>query len=874
MFISARVPAGPRPFRGSWRRIARAASLSLALAACTDRDPLAPAGEAPGEARQATLACVANVRTQQLQCGTSTPEGASRNLVLGGQDVYLRLSSQGTAYDGAVLESQVTVQNLLSQQIGSPDGTTVAGVRVFFVSEPAVTSGSGLVEIDNADGVATITGSGQPFFHYAEILEPRGSSQPKTWRFRVPPTVETFSFTVMVEAAAPAENGVLQWTRLHGRPGVQTTLRDVWGTSPRNVFAVGDGGAVLHYDGRQWQTAPKLTQDALLAVHGADARSVVAVGGRGIILRHDGNRWSEVVAPQNGTLADVWGTGSASFAVGWKRNTTTGRDEAWIRRSADGGRTWDGNLVGDPAASLFLSAVWGVSESVVYAAGYRYDAVADRYAGIILRSGDGGDSWETTPSTHTGNRLLVSLWASSPSDVYAVGYQQDSLGYFEGVILHSTDGGETWTPTASPYPRPAGAGPSVSPFPYDRLFQAVWGSGDTVYVSGRQTDAAGVSRGVVIVSTDGGSSWGPAEELPQPTGSVWSGGEGHTYAVGVLGMLSRRVGGAWVDAEPNAVSDPLLEDVWSPDGQTVFAVGSILDSSRGYDVGIIRRSLDGGATWTELPFPGTTGVRLRAVWGSSAGDVWAVGVDGAGGIVLHTTDGGASWTRVLSPFGQLYAVWGRSADEVYLAGERVNGATGRYEAAVYRRSAGWAASTSGASPRNRFLYDIWGGRGDTLVAVGSEYDFGTGQTDGLFMRSTDAGATWTTTSAGLGSETRLDGVWMGSTGRAVAVGQRRNAAGSSWEGLIFESSSSGAEWTLTRVLTASPNTGAELNAVWGGASGQVYAVGNFGKILWNDGAGWAEMSSGTRDELNGVWGVSPTSLFAVGLQGTVLRGHR
>src|SRR5262249_6644535 len=64
-------------------------------------------------------------------------------------------------------------------------------------------------------------------------------------------------------------------------------------------------------------------------------------------------------------------------------------------------------------------------------------------------------------------------------------------------------------------------------------------------------------------------------------------------------------------------------------------------------------------TWRRGP----TG-NLRALWGSSPGDVYAAGYDGE---VFHTTDGGVTWhKRELGV--PLTAVWGRSASDVFLAG--------------------------------------------------------------------------------------------------------------------------------------------------------------------------------------------------------------
>ena len=35
--------------------------------------------------------------------------------------------------------------------------------------------------------------------------------------------------------------------------GIQTGLNGIWGDSSNDVFAVGNGGVILHYDGTKWK---------------------------------------------------------------------------------------------------------------------------------------------------------------------------------------------------------------------------------------------------------------------------------------------------------------------------------------------------------------------------------------------------------------------------------------------------------------------------------------------------------------------------------------------------------------------------------------------------------------------------------------------
>ena len=53
--------------------------------------------------------------------------------------------------------------------------------------------------------------------------------------------------------------------------GTSNFLVDVWGTSASDVFAVGFGGVILHYDGTMWRSMTSETFVDLEAVWGTGA---------------------------------------------------------------------------------------------------------------------------------------------------------------------------------------------------------------------------------------------------------------------------------------------------------------------------------------------------------------------------------------------------------------------------------------------------------------------------------------------------------------------------------------------------------------------------------------------------------------------------
>lgn len=204
---------------GTWWAGVGAVLLTLTLSACNERSPLDPYDPEPPElpppAGALLLLCTADVRAAVVECGpppsAPLPPGLSAARIIGGNDVYVRLTSFGTAYDSGteIFRSTVQVQNLTEHLLGTPDGSTAEGVDVFFHSGPTVTSGTGAVSVENPDGTGTFTASGQPYFRYAGILSPMEISAGREWRFQVDPSVNTFSFLVYVSASMIDETAAL-----------------------------------------------------------------------------------------------------------------------------------------------------------------------------------------------------------------------------------------------------------------------------------------------------------------------------------------------------------------------------------------------------------------------------------------------------------------------------------------------------------------------------------------------------------------------------------------------------------------------------------------------------------------------------------------
>jgi hypothetical protein len=561
-------------------------------------------------------------------------------------------------------------------------------------------------------------------------------------------------------------------------------LRGVWGSGPTDVWAVGDRGSLLHFDGATW--APVWTHSIFLghitadltSVYAASASIAWATSARALVYELSGGGWGGLAfySPFPAELGDLYGDGY--FCVrGTDRSTrfltgilgATWYDAFPILARPDAANPYGPNLYG----------LWTDGASDAWAVGS---------AGAILHFDADAFQWVSVPSDTAS--ALRAAWGSAANDIWAVG---DA-----GTIVHWD--GTAWSTVAS------GTAQSLL---------AVWGSAP---------DAAWAVGQAGTVLHWNGAAWGAvAGGTTRDLFGVWGSGVADVWAVGDLGIILHWDGGAWTTALRGTTE--LLTGVWAS-GAEAWSVG------RGGT--IMRRE---GSTWAVVE-SGTV-QDLNGVWGSRSGDVWAVG---SGGTILHWD--GSAWTPAATGnSSDLMAIWGTEASEVWAVGAA--GTVIHWTGTAWEQLPGPPGDLA-PPPDLRDVWssgpnDVWaiGGGGifhwdgATWLAWGAPWDprgvFGSTPDDVWVVGS--FGRTWHYDGGGWspGAWTitvDLNDIWGTDAGNYWAVGNGGTII--HWDG---------ERWSPSVIWSGAAN---DLRAVWGNTDFEVWGVGDAGTVLrWQEGEQWS-----------------------------------
>lgn len=248
-------------------------------------------------------------------------------------------------------------------------------------------------------------------------------------------------------------------------------LWDVEYSGADTVFLAGDNGVVSRSTdgGATWNS---IQSGGTAVTHGfdrVDARHAWAGqdGGEIVYTTNGGLQWVRAAVQGFDSLGKIFAVAFADTARGWAGgvNAFFGGSNGVLSRSSDGGKTWQQQL---SIPDFTFNGLEAIDTLTAFAVGGS-DFVG---GGLVLRTVDGGLSWQDVAPISAGFRDVFFLdaatgWVAGASiykttdggsswtkqfgdtstEFTAVSFADAQNGWavgFNNLVLHTTDGGQTW----------------------------------------------------------------------------------------------------------------------------------------------------------------------------------------------------------------------------------------------------------------------------------------------------------------------------------------------------------------------------------------------------------------------------------------------
>jgi hypothetical protein len=335
----------------------------------------------------------------------------------------------------------------------------------------------------------------------------------------------------------------IAWGISHSASGLE--FEEVHGTGSDDVWAVGFGNVIMHWDGTSWSDESTGNENDFHAVWAYSPTHVVTLSDHGGVYEYSPSGWEEINNSQQGSFSDMYGLSADEIyavsgyylmlwdGVEWAVESThsaykravwaTGTDEVWSSG-------WPGS--GAPRYVYYYDgSSWTNSYSVDWIA--VVDVCAADANNVFAALDEGtvayydGTSWDSTQVNPS--LVFYGIWAASATDVFVVGEV--------GTIYHYD--GTDWTDMSVP-----GA---------DYL-ESVWGTS--------ANDVVAVGRGGEIVRYDGTQWTRETSGTDEVLRDVWGDAPDNYWAVGYRATALRYDGTGWTQMETGLSDDFSIDCVW------------------------------------------------------------------------------------------------------------------------------------------------------------------------------------------------------------------------------------------------------------------------------------------------------------------------
>jgi photosystem II stability/assembly factor-like uncharacterized protein len=381
--------------------------------------------------------------------------------------------------------------------------------------------------------------------------------------------------------------------------------------------------------GETWTPTGATITTGLMDIERVTSTVIAGVSGSGDVwLSIDGGfSWSQKLEGEGDLPAD-W---AVRFSDA-QRGKVVGQGGA-IFSTEDGGLTWSRLNRG---IGRDWNAIVALSDTNLVLAGHH---------GYVQTSNDGGAHWTTQildPPTFGRDTSFSDMAVLGPSSIMAVGHW--------GSLFRSQDGGASWENMSS----------ALNPSYYPNAI--TFTDALNGWIAGWDYNTG--PKSYVRRTSDGGLTWQTVENVNVPSVDVdFRGNIGWVLTSGTPFWRTTDAGQTW------AVTSLPLTDGSPPSISQMSWSSAQIGYVVGWD-GYLARTTDAGATWQRvLPF--TSNFVYLGVLAIGNNEVWICGASQGGGnaVVRRSIDGGATW-RTWSLPGQYTTPYriARAGDKVYVVG--------------------------------------------------------------------------------------------------------------------------------------------------------------------------------------------------------------